>query len=291
MFVKKTKILLLSLTIFSLIPSYSAKSEVLLFNGRGDYQNNSILGVKIFRGSEAQQYHERLYQSYLNSQAKKDPNAQIAIKSNDGNSFAKEYSLSNIDGVQSVLSINEDGTFYWSMKYDKTYLNTKGNWTLNKSDNTLNLDTDPKPKDIMFKYVKQIEDAQGDETDALNNGDLHITVQQSKGDAIETRGLKDISVSCIGMYGGDQTTTDDKGNATCHHVGYPIRKLVLKAKDLSNATYWLTPKIEGSHWLFDFDMFSAHTDYQFDHESFVIQDGGLSWNGRSLGATKNWIYK
>lgn len=282
-----------------IISSQYANSEALIFKGVGNYDNSDTpLGVKIYRGSAAQKNHNELMEKYnvnnLNDN-NKNLNSEIEIQNLQSNQkkFIKKYELSNINGVYSVLSINNDGTFYWSMKYSDTYLNTKGNWKLSDDGQYLSLNTNPKPRDIMFNYIKTIEDKQNQEVQRLGDGDVLITINQKKSDDFEQKPLSGVSVTCMGMYGISNATTDDKGNALCIRAGYPLKKLVLKAKDIPNTTYWMEPKFEGTHWIFDFDILSAHTDYLFNNEKFRIdnENESLIWDGRSLGANQNWEYK
>lgn len=273
---------------------YSAFSnaEALIFNGVGNYDNNdSPLGVKIYRGKEEQKkYNELMEKHNVKPQEETSSRNNLEQLNSDEKKFIKKYELSNINGVYSLLSINNDGTFYWSMKYDGTYLNTKGLWKISDDKQSIYLNTNPKPRDIMFDYVKTIEDKPMKEVERLGQGDVLITVNQKKLGDFDNKYISGVSVECVGMYGVSKAVTDNKGNALCAHAGYPLKKLVLKAKDIPNSTYWLEPKFEGTHWSFEFDILSAHTDYLFNNEQFKIEDKSLVWSGRSLGANQNWIY-
>lgn len=283
----KNLILLLPIVLYS---GFS-NAEALIFNGVGNYNNDSLLGVKIYRGSEAQKKHDELMSEYNDNTKKEIELKENIAKINSGNkNFIKKYELSNIEGVYSVLSINDDGTFYWSMKYDGTYLNTKGLWKTSDDNQYLYLNTTPKPRDIMFNYINSIEDSPNQEVQRLGDGDVLITINQKKSGDFDKKSISGVSVTCMGMYGISNAVTDDKGNALCSHAGYPLKKLILKAKDIPNTTYWMSPKFEGTHWNFEFDILSAHTDYFFNSEKFKMDNGVLIWDGRSLGANQNWVY-
>lgn len=278
------KIKLLSL-ISILLLSNGAQAEALLFNGVGDYDNkDNPLGVKVYRGSMAEKQHQRLMSEL---KIKKDQVVSTSNSRLDG-----DYALYNVPDVTSSLSLLNEGSFYWSMKYDETYLNTKGNWAYNDETKSLTLNTSPKPDDILFSYLNSEKLPQYKETRMLGNGDLLINVAMQKNNDVEITGpIKDIDVECHGMYGVVKTKTDEKGNAFCERVGYPITKLVLRAKDIPNITYWNNPKFTGVAWNFEFDLLTAHAEYFFQNEKFNINGNELIWNGRSLGANQQWIYK
>lgn len=258
------------------------QAEVLLFNGKGNYDNKeNPLGVKVYRGSAAEKR-----QSEYNMIEKNQ-------KSNtESRRLSGEYKLNNIPDINSYLYLSDDYTFYWSMKYEKTYLNTKGKWEYTNNTGEIILNTDPKPENIMFSYLKSEKVPQYLETRRLGTGDLAITVNYKSDNDVEVKGgIKGVVVECLGVYGNVKTITDDNGNADCKRAGYPIRKISLKVSDLKNDTYWLNPKFSGTHWVFEFDLLSAHSEYYFENEKFQISNNEIMWNGRTLGANQQWIYK
>lgn len=274
---KKTILSLLFISCF-------ANSEALIFNGVDDYSNNnSLLGVKIIRGANVQKEYERLQAE----KPKVQENQNTIINQPTGS-----YQLSNVPEINSFLSLNKNGEFFWSMKYEDTYLNTMGKWEYSKNNQTYILNTDPKPKNIMFKYLKSEKAPQYIETQRLGGGDLIINVNyRSLNELDVSGGIEGIEVTCEGMYGIVKTETSKEGRADCIRVGYPIKKLTLKAKDIPNDTFWISPKFEGTNWIFNFDLISAKNEYFFENEKFQLNGQDLIWNARSLGANQQWIYK
>lgn len=277
--------ILLSLLMFS----FQTNAQVYLFDGTGDYANNEDpLGVKVYRGDNAQ----RIHQSYIdarnaNEKYKKEKNRLNQYKDNY---TMGSYKLKNIPDVYSYLFINEDGTFYWSMKYEDTYLNTAGSWV--QKNNQLLLNTDVRPQNINFTYKESLKLKQQKETEMLGGGDLAIKVSYKKNELLQNKGgIKDVEVECIGMYGKVNVITNDNGEALCKRVGFPLISVTLKYKELPNISVFEKPSFDGLFWNFEFDMLSAHAEYYFNQERFNISGSSLIWNGRTLGANQEWVYE
>lgn len=201
------------------------------------------------------------------------------------------FNLSNIQGVDSKLSINEDGTFFWYMTYKKTVLETTGNWSyIDQSNGIISLTTSPMPGDIGFNFKHS--DNVGSRLPslmAMGSYEFHITYDP-KTDFDKKGPLKDVLITCAGPYGMVTAKTDENGFAVCTRAGYPLKFLKLKAPKIQNETTFVNPKFVGFSWNFTFDYERAHTGYAFYKERMQMVDGKLIWDGASLGANQKWEY-
>lgn len=262
--------------------------------------NNVNAETLVYRGSAAQKRFEKkepdsliFKGEVLNSEETPVPasnNGSNNVDINDKRVIGN-FNLSNIQGVDSKISINEDGTFFWYMTYKKTVLETMGNWSyIDQPSGVITLTTSPMPGDIGFNF-KQSNDV-GNRLPslmAMGSYEFHITYEP-KNDFDKKGALKDVLITCSGPYGLVTAKTDDNGFAVCTRAGYPLKFLKLKAPKLQNETTFINPKFVGFAWNFTFDYERAHTGYAFYKERMQMVDGKLVWDGASLGANQKWEY-
>lgn len=240
----------------------------------------------IFRGSEAQ----KEYENRLNQNKAIEP----TVKNNDyinDSSVIGSYDLQGINGIQSKLAINEDGTFSWYMLYKKTNLETHGFWSYkDSSQSSIVMTTDPMPGDIQFKY-KDSNSTGSQLPRYMAMGDYVINVYYEPKNNLDKNGpLEGVKVTCAGVYGKKTAITNEKGQAICSRVGTPLNFVSFEAPGISNRTTFTKPKFGDFSWNFTFDYEHAHTGYAFYKEVMTYSGGVMNWNGASLGATQTWEY-
>lgn len=261
----------------------NAHSETLVYRGsafenRFEKKEPDSLN---FRGEQSQKEYENKYSL---------PNIKNDTNINDKNVIGN-YSLSNIPEIESNISINNNGTFFWYMKYKKTSLETTGNWIyVDKNNSIISLTTDPMPGDIGFNFQKT-NDVGNRLPSLMAMGSYEFYIgYEPKSDFDKKGPLKNVTITCAGPYGLVTTKTDDKGFAVCTRAGYPLKFLKIKAPEIQNETTFVNPKFQGFSWNFSMDYERAHTGYAFYKEKMQIVDGKLLWDGSSLGANQKWEY-
>lgn len=249
----------------------------------GLYTSGALADALIFRGSQAQkEYEQKMAETNTIKRPTWINNDLLPV----GN-----YDLQGVNGVESKLAINEDGSFSWYMNYKKTSLSTHGYWTYENSNNdSIILTTNPMPGDIQFKYKDS--NSTGNNLSkymAMGNIDIYVGYEPKKN--LDKNGpLKGVKVTCSGVYGKVTVITDDYGKATCTRAGVPLNFITFEAPELPNKTTFNKPKFDDFSWNFTFDYENAHTGYAFYKERMVYNEGKLTWDGASLGAQQQWLY-
>lgn len=247
------------------------------------YSSSILADALIFRGSQAQKdYENRMNETNAIKRPTWINNDPLPV----GN-----YDLQGINGVESKLAINEDGSFSWYMNYKKTNLETHGYWTYENSNNdSIVLTTNPMPGDIQFKY-KDSNNTGNNLAKYMAMGNIDIYVGYEPKRNLDKNGpLKGVKVTCSGVYGKVTVITDENGKATCNRAGVPLNFITFEAPNIPNKTTFNKPKFNDFSWNFTFDYEHAHTGYAFYKERMVYSEGKLTWDAASLGGQQQWIY-
>lgn len=219
--------------------------------------------------------------------------AEKNIVNNSNPNIVGVYQLDGIKETKSNLQLKNDGTFSWFVTYDKTNLETSGEWRMSDNEpNIIILQSNPLPEDIQFDYKGSNEIKKKDNYKMIMSGDLMLNISyDSKLGIVPGGPLKGIVVECEGVMKKKTVISDDNGQAYCKGVGMPLKKLTMYSPNLPNRTVYEEPKFPGRSWNIDFDYIHASSDYAFMNERMKIDDNGnLNWIPSSIGGNTEWTY-